>query len=223
MAQKHLILDFDSTLVDVEALDELARLALARSPHGAEVAAQIADITELGMEGKLSVDESLRHRLELLDAGRSDVEEVVQLLKGRIGASFRENAAFFARNRERIHIISNGFKDYIVPVAEELLIDDAHVFANTFVYDADDRIVGHDTRNPLAEAGGKSKQLLALGLVGEVYVLGDGYTDVEMTETGRVTKFIAYTGTVSRPVVTQKADHVVKSFNEFLALGYFDD
>jgi D-3-phosphoglycerate dehydrogenase len=223
MARKHLILDFDSTLVEVEALDELARLALARTPHGAEVAAQIADITELGMEGKLSVDESLRRRLRLLDAGRSDVEEVVRLLQWRIGASFRENAAFFARNWERIYVISNGFKDYIVPVVEELFIDDAHVFANTFIYDAEDRIVGHDTHNLLAESGGKSKQLLALGLIGEVYVLGDGYTDFQMTETGRVTQFIAYTGNVSRPTVTKRANHVVRNFNEFLALGYFDD
>jgi D-3-phosphoglycerate dehydrogenase len=223
MTQKHLIIDFDSTLVEVEALDELAALALACRPDGAAIVAEIARITSLGMEGKIPIDQSLQRRLQLLDAGRVHVDAVVALLKRRISASFRANAAFFDRNRERVYVISNGFKDYIVPVVAELAIDGAHVFANTFVYDADDRIVGYDAQNLLAQAGGKSKQLLALGLVGEVYVLGDGYTDFQMTETGRVTKFIAYTGNVDRPTVTEKADHVVRNFGEFVSLGYFDD
>jgi len=222
MTRNHLIIDFDSTLVEVEGLDELAKIALARRPDGVEIAAEIARITDLGMEGKISIDASLKRRLRLLDAGRSDVDAVVALLKRRISASFRANAEFFARNRERIHIISNGFTDYIVPVAAALSIDSAHVFANTFIYDRSGRIVGYDAENLLAQAGGKSKQLLALGLVGDVYVLGDGYTDFQMTETGRVTKFIAYTGNVNRPMVTQKADHVVASFDELLSLGYFD-
>lgn len=223
MTHKHLIIDFDSTLVEVEALDELAALALAHRPGGAETVAEIARITTLGMEGKMPIDESLRRRLKLLDAGRAHVEALVALLKRRITATFLANAAFFERNRERIYVISNGFKDYIVPVVKALSIDDAHVLANTFVFDANDRIVGYDGNNLLAQAGGKSKQLLALDLSGEVYVLGDGYTDLQMTDTGRVTKFIAYTGNVDRSRVTERADHVVVNFDEFLALGYFDD
>lgn len=223
MTQKHLIIDFDSTLVEVEALDELARLALARRADADVIVAEIARITELGMEGKLPIDESLRRRLHLLDAGSADVDTVVAALKRRISASFRTNAAFFERNRERIYVISNGFKDYIVPVVAELSINAACVFANTFVYDADNRIVGYDAQNLLAQAGGKSKQLLALNLSGEVYVIGDGYTDLQMTETGRVTKFIAYTGNVDRPRVTVKADHVVRNFDEFIRLGYFNN
>lgn len=223
MTQKHLIIDFDSTLVEVEALDELARLALARRADADVIVAEIARITELGMEGKLPIDESLRRRLHLLDAGSADVDAVVAVLKRRISASFRTNAAFFERNRERIFVISNGFKDYIVPVVAELSINAVCVFANTFVYDADNRIVGYDAQNPLAQAGGKSKQLLVLNLSGEVYIIGDGYTDFQMTETGRVTKFIAYAGNVDRPRVTEKADHVVRNFDEFIRLGYFDD
>lgn len=223
MTRKHLILDFDSTLVEVEALDELAALALARRPNGAAIVAEIARITDLGMQGKMPIDESLQRRLSLLDAGKADVEAVVGLLKRRITASFRANAAFFDRNRNRIYVISNGFKDYIVPVVAELFIDSAKVFANTFIYGTDGRIVGYDEENLLARAGGKSKQLLALDLAGDIYVVGDGYTDFQMTDTGRVTKFIAYTGNVNRPSVTQRADHVVDNFDEFISLGYCAD
>src|SRR4051812_15213697 len=99
MTRKHLILDFDSTLVEAEALDELAALALALRPDGPEIVAEIARITDLGMQGKMPIDESLQRRLKLLDAGKADVEAVVGLLKARITASFRANAAFFDRNR----------------------------------------------------------------------------------------------------------------------------
>lgn len=223
MAQQNLILDFDSTLIEVEALDELAAIALAKSAHGAETAAEIARITELGMDGEIPIDESLEKRIKLLDARRADVAGIVALLKRRISPSFRANADFFARNRDRVFVISNGFKDYIVPVVEELSIDGSNVYANSFIYGSDDRITGYDKGNLLAQAGGKSKQLLALGLRGEIYVLGDGYTDYQMTDTGRVTKFIAYTGNAARPHVTEKADHVVDSFDAFLGLGYFSD
>jgi D-3-phosphoglycerate dehydrogenase len=175
------------------------------------------------MNGTIPIDESLERRLKLLEAGRADVEAIVARLKRRITASFRANAAFFARNRERIYVISNGFKDYIVPVVEELHIDGANVFANSFIYGPDDRIVGYDRKSLLAQAAGKSKQLLELDLKGEVYVIGDGYSDLEMTETGHVTKFIAYTGNVVRPNVAEKADHIVDNFGAFLNLGYFAD
>ena len=221
--QKHLIIDFDSTLIEVEGLDELAALALAKRADGAEIAAEIARITDLGMNGKIPIDESLNQRLKLLEARHADVEAIVELLKRKITPSFKANATFFKRNREQIYVISSGFKDYIVPVVAELSIAATHVFANTFIFASDGRITGYDSMNLLAQVGGKSKQLLELGLDGEVYVLGDGYTDFEMTDTGCVTKFIAYTGNVGRPNVVRNADHVVDDFTAFLKLGYFPD
>lgn len=223
MSRKYLIVDFDSTLVEVEALDELARLALVADPRGTEIAAEIARITALGMEGRIPIDQSLERRLRLLQASRADVAAVIALLRDRVTPSFRANAAFFERNRDRIYVISNGFKDYIVPVVQDLCIDGSHVLANTFLFDLSGRIVGYDKENLLAQAGGKSRQLLALGLPGEIYVIGDGHTDLEMTDTGRVTKFIAYTGNVARASVVEKADHAVDSFDAFLRLGYFAD
>lgn len=223
MTQKYLIIDFDSTLIEVEALDQLAAIALAGRADGSEIVTEIARITDLGMEGKIPIDESLERRLKLLEAGRADVEAIVAVLKLKITASFRANAAFFERNCERVFIISNGFKDYIVPVVEELSIKEQSVFANKLIYGSNDRIIGYDKQNLLAQPRGKSKQLQDLDLKGEVYVIGDGYTDFQMTETGLVTKFCAYVGNVARPGIAAKADHVIESFDAFLGLGYFPD
>ena len=51
---KVFIIDFDSTFVQVEALDALAEISLARHPDKAALVQEIKDITNLGMEGKVS-------------------------------------------------------------------------------------------------------------------------------------------------------------------------
>jgi len=221
MAKRYLVIDFDSTLVEVEALDELAVLAMAGDPKGREIAEEIARITALGMEGKIAFDESLETRLKLLSAGKGEVAAVIALLRRRITPSFKANSAFFARNCDQVLVMSSGFKDYIVPVVADLHIESRNVFANSFIYGPDGRIIGYDRTNPLSQAGGKSKQLLDLDLKGEIYVIGDGYTDWQMIETGRVTKFIAYVGNVARPGVAERANHVIEDFDAFLRLGYF--
>lgn len=53
------IIDFDSTFVSVESLDELAKIALRDDPSREKTALEISRITALGMEGKLSFEKSL--------------------------------------------------------------------------------------------------------------------------------------------------------------------
>ena len=52
-----LIVDFDSTIVRLEGLDELARLALADDPKRDEAIATIEGITRQGMDGSIGIDE----------------------------------------------------------------------------------------------------------------------------------------------------------------------
>ncbi|MGV3540793.1 MAG: phosphoglycerate dehydrogenase, partial [Rufibacter sp.] len=76
--------------------------------------------------------------------------------------------------------------------------------------------VGFDRNNPLTQNQGKAKQIKALGLDGEIYVIGDGYTDYEIKEAGIADKFYAFTENVSRDRVVGKADHVTPTLDEFL-------
>ena len=61
-----LIFDFDSTIVAIEGLDELARLALADDPQRVRTMEAIEAITRDGMTGAIGIDESLRRRLAML-------------------------------------------------------------------------------------------------------------------------------------------------------------
>lgn len=213
---QYFIIDFDSTFVKSEGLEELAEVVLKHNPTKEVVLQNIKRITRLGMEGKISFSESLSKRLALLKGHRLHVEEVIRILKKKISRSIIRNKPFFKRFKKNIYIVSGGFKEYIDPIVTEFGIPKNHVFANRFIYDSKGNIAGCEKGNPLAMAGGKVQIVKDLGLNGEVFVIGDGYTDYQVKEMGAAKKFIAFTENIERELVIKKADHIAPNFDEFL-------
>ena len=211
-----LVIDFDSTFCRLEALDELATLALADQPDGAARLAEIRHLTDQAMAGELSFGEALRRRVALLGAHRRHLAPLIQHLRANVSESIRRNKAFFEQFADRVRIVSSGFREIIEPVVAEFGIGPASVFANSFTYDAAGAITGFDDANPLAHDRGKINLLRALDLPGDVYVLGDGWTDYEIRQAGFADRFYAYTENVERPRVVEAADAVLPSFDEFL-------
>lgn len=209
------IFDFDSTLIQVETLDELARLALADYRDRATILTALEALTAQGMAGELPFDKSLEKRLQLFQANRAHVRALIEQLAKQLSLSVVANIAWFQRNREHIFVISGGFVDYIVPLVEPLGILPDHVFANRFVYDAADQITGYDPANLLSKAGGKVAQVRALALPRPIIIIGDGYTDYEIRQAGEADEFWAFTENISRPKVVALADRVVADFNDF--------
>jgi D-3-phosphoglycerate dehydrogenase len=214
-----LVVDFDSTIVGAESLEELAAVALEERPDRREVLAEVQAITRSGMEGEIPMSESLSRRLALFRGHRRHLEPVVHLLAKRMSPSFRRNRDFFVRNLRTVIVVTSGFFECAAPVVEELGIPPSNVYANRFLYDSDGSITGLDTSSPLAGDGGKAAQVAALGLERPVCVLGDGYTDYEIRKAGLADTFVAYTETVRREAVVAVADHVVSDFDGFLELG----
>ncbi len=215
----HIVIDFDSTFTKVEGLDELARIAMEGQADAAETVAKIREITDKGMAGEYSFSKSLVERVSLLRANKTHIEKLVEFLKGKISESFQRNKTFISEYADQIYIVSSGFKDFIVPVVEELGIDESHVYANQFTYDEKGNINGFDNSIVLSQDSGKVILLRELNLEGEVYVIGDGYTDYELKEAGLANKFFAFTENVERTKVTEKADHIVPSLDEFLYIN----
>ncbi|MCL6217850.1 phosphoglycerate dehydrogenase [Zunongwangia pacifica] len=216
--KRNYVIDFDSTFTQVEALDVLGEISLADAKDKDAKLAELKSLTDRGMEGKLAFRDSLRERLDILEAEEKHLEPLIENLKTRISKSFRRNEEFFRENRDNIYIMSNGFKEFIIPIVAELGIKAEHVFANDFVFDENRKIVGFNTENVLSSNNGKVKQLQSLDLQGDVYVIGDGYTDYEIKAAGLANKFYAFTENVERDKVTEKADHITPSFDEFLYL-----
>ena len=71
--KRNFVFDFDSTLTSVEALDVLAEITLVNNPAKDQIIDEIIDITNLGIDGKISFTESLERRIKLLNAKKSDL------------------------------------------------------------------------------------------------------------------------------------------------------
>lgn len=215
----HFIIDFDSTFTQVEALDELARISLKSHPDRELIYKQIEDLTNLAMEGKLSFSQSLEGRVKLLQANRDHLKLLVSHLRKKVSKSFSRNTQFFKDHQDEVLIVSGGFKEFITPVVTEYHIKKENIYANTFVFDENDNIVGYDRENPLSKEGGKVILLKELNLQGDIFGIGDGYSDFQLKESGMIKTFFAFTENIERKSVAERADHVTPSFDEFLYIN----
>jgi len=212
----HIIIDFDSTFTKVEGLDELAAIALTGHPQREKIVQEIVDLTNKGMNGEMSFSEGLRQRIDLLKANRANIQELISFLKTKVSDSFKRNKQFLTENADYIFIVSSGFKEFIVPVVTEFGLRADHVYANEFRFDEEGNIIGIDEENVLSTDGGKIKLLSSLKLEGEVFAIGDGYTDYQIKEAGFASRFYAFTENIERPKVVAVADHIATSFDDFL-------
>ena len=216
---KYIVIDFDSTFTKVEAFDVLAEISLKDHPDQKNMVSKIIEITNQGMDGSLSFRESLEKRVALLSPNRRHLEQLVKVLKDKVSESFKRNREFFQQYADNIYIISNGFHAFIDPIVMEYGIKQENIFANRFQFDEQGNVIGFDKENPLSANNGKVEQLKRLNLPGDVYVIGDGYTDYEIKHAGLANKFFAFTENVERERVLKNADHIAPSFDEFLYLN----
>jgi len=98
--RKVIVFDMDSTIVDGEIIDEMAK--------SAGVGKKVAAITERGMKGEIDFSESLRTRVSLLKGLRikslESIAETVQLTKGS-----EELIAALKEMGFKVALISGGF------------------------------------------------------------------------------------------------------------------
>lgn len=213
---KYFIIDFDSTLTRVEAMDLLASISLQGLPQKVAAEARIKELTDLGMNGEISFRDSLKERLLLLEAKESHLPPLIELLKKQVSPSFLRNKDFFEKYADTIFVISNGFKEYITPIVTELGIKEDHIHANELLFDDNGKVIGFSEDNPLSRDGGKAEVIRKLDLDGDIYVIGDGHNDYEIKAAGLANKFYAFTENVSREKVMEKADHIAPSLEEVL-------
>ncbi|CAN5665109.1 hypothetical protein BH10BAC5_BH10BAC5_28800 [soil metagenome] len=171
------------------------------------------------MEGTISFPDSLSERISLLSARKSEIGLLIQRLKRKISPSIKRNKNFFITNADNILIVSGGFKEFIEPIVKDFGIPEKNIYANKFIFDKSGFITGFDRTNLLAQPGGKIRVLENLRLKGEIFVIGDGYTDYELKKAGLVNKFFAFTENIERQSIIGKSDHVTPNFDEFLYLN----
>jgi len=210
----HFIIDYDSTFIKVESLDELSKIS---NGDDKTINNKISEITNLGMEGKISFSDSLRKRIELIECNKEDIVKTVEILEKKVSDSFKNNISFLKNNAENILIVSSGFHELIEPIVIQYGIKKENIFANKFLYD-NDKVIGYDKKNPLSKSKGKVNILKELKLKGEVHVIGDGYTDYEIKKEGLANYFYLFIENIKRESVVKSADYLLKSLDQFIKI-----
>jgi len=214
--KRNFVFDFDSTLTSVEALDILAEISLKDNPNKEHIINEIIEITNLGIDGKISFTESLCRRISLLNARKPHLDLLIEKLRDKVSPSIERNRDFFQNYSEDIYVISCGFKEFIDEIVKEYNIPSSRVFANNFEFDNHGNIVGFDKQNVLSAHNGKIQCLKDMNLEGEIQMIGDGYSDYVTKEAGVADKFFAYTENVYREKTIENADHIAPNLDEFL-------
>ena len=216
MIPDYIIIDFDSTFITGESLDELAKYKLRDQPDSQTMLNKIKSLTNAGMNGDIPFKQSLDERMEVLNLNRSDINSVSKILSECVTPSFTKNKPFFIENNNKIIILSGGFKELIVPIVDDFGILSSNVFANDFIYNSSEQITGINQDNIMSKNGGKVKQSKLLSIHGTVHVIGDGYTDYEIKLDGPATHFFAFTENVERKNICELADLTLSNFDDYI-------
>ena len=151
---KALFIDFDSTFVKVETIDELAKFSLKDDPDSEYKVRVISHITNQAMCGEISFPDALEKRFELLSISRDDVKAIRKHIASLVSNSFIKNKELIQSISDSIWILSGGFREIITPIVSEFGINKNHVLANSFIYN-ENCVSGCDKENYLSKDKGK--------------------------------------------------------------------
>jgi len=212
----HLIIDFDSTFITKESLDELAHLVLLNHKDGVERLKSIKALTLSGMEGKIPFDLSLEKRIALININKNDIKRISSELSKEVSPSIKKNKLFIKKYSSNILIFSGGFKEIIIPIVSEYGINEKQIFANQFIYDSIGNVIGIDKNNNMSKKSGKVLMIKALKLFGKIDVIGDGFTDYEIKKSGLASNFYAFIENINREKISQLSDKALNSFDDYI-------
>ena len=112
---KLFVSDMDSTLINIECIDEIADFA--------NIKPQVAAITERAMQGELDFKTSLIERVALLKGLDIDVLNKVYADRLRVNEGGRELVQFLKTKSIKTSVVSGGFTFFTNRLAKDLGLD----------------------------------------------------------------------------------------------------
>ena len=205
--KKLILLDCDSTLSEIEGVDEMARM------RGPEMFREIEEMTRMAMEGTIPLDEVFGRRLEMIRPTREETERIGRRYVETVEPDARETVRELRENGWDVGIVSGGYRQAIRPLADFLGISE--VEAVDLFFEENGEYRGFDADYPTTRNGGKSEVVSRLR-ESEGYdcvvVVGDGVSDLETKDV--VELFVGFGGYASREAVREGADHFIGSLAE---------
>ena len=203
-----LLADMDSTIINVECLDELADYA--------GVKAQVAEITERAMRGELEFEGALRERVGMLKGLGLSALQAAYDERVRLNPGARTLVRTMAEHGARCVLVSGGFTFFTSRVAQATGFHDNR--ANTLL-EAGEALtgqVGEPILGREAKLTALKEEAAGLGLdLAQTLAIGDGANDLAMIEAAGLG--VAYR---AKPIVAAQADAKV-DHADLTALLYF--
>lgn len=199
-SKRLVVMDMDSTLIQQEVIDELARC------YG--VYDKVSEITHRAMNGELSFDEALRERVALLaGAPESILTEVLDAIELTPGAE--ELIRVLKKLGYRLALISGGFIELAEPIRQRLGLD--YAFANQL--DIEKGKLTGKVRGPIVNRQRKADLLESIAqaervALDQVIAIGDGANDLDMLK--RAGLGIAFN---AKQVVREQANYAINQHN----------
>lgn len=193
-----IVMDMDSTAIQIECIDEIAKLA--------GVGEQVAAVTEQAMRGELDFAESLKARVATLkDAPISIIDEVANnlpLMPGLVNL-----VETLKQNNWKVVIASGGFTYMTDKLKEQLGLD--KTVANQLGM-AEGKLTG-EVHGTIVDAQAKADIILALAEqwdipMSQTVAMGDGANDLVMMATAELG--VAFH---AKPLVREQADTCVRN------------
>ncbi|KAL6074819.1 phosphoserine phosphatase [Balamuthia mandrillaris] len=212
--------DVDSTVITNEGIDELASLCGAGE--------QVAEWTRRAMCGGVTFREALSARLQIIRPSLPQLHSFLEKHPLPLTPGVSQFIELLQRQGKHVYLISGGFKQMILPLAQALGLPPDNVFANVLLFDEETGdYKGFDESQPTSESGGKARVVAMLKDLHankdndavsppSIVMIGDGVTDMEARPPADL--FVGFGGNVVREKVKQGADLFVMQFAELMAL-----
>lgn len=171
---KVLAMDMDSTLINIECIDEIAGVAGVKD--------KVSEITEAAMRGEIKdFSESLRRRVALLKDVPAEALEQVYTEKLRLNPGAERLITTAQAAGIKVLLVSGGFTFFTDRLRERLRLDSAH--ANTL--EIDNGVLTGRVLGDILDADAKAVYLRefarAHGATKEqIIAMGDGANDLKM-------------------------------------------
>jgi phosphoserine phosphatase SerB len=188
------VFDCDSTLSEIEGIDELA--AMNNVPY------EVAEMTRQAMGGDVPFEEVFSRRLDLIKPTRKQLDGVGKLYAATLVEDAVAVTAALAHLGVELRLVSGGYREALLALAEQLDIDLANIHANELRFDVHGEYKGFDADNPLSRSGGKVEVMKQLPHRATLFI-GDGASDVEVSR--HVELFVGYGGIEKRGLVHEAA------------------